>query len=130
MKSRPISGFPVCRITHGRGFWDGDGCGGQEYSYEVNYRELKAHFQSAGKGLLPLVPYSPEETRRIGDGTKHPSPPNFEARHFLGTDPIGQDIFARLFYGFRITLIFAVMFTLVVYLIGVVIGCLMGYYGS
>ena len=105
---------------------------GQEYSYEVNYRELKAHFQSAGKGtvVMPLVPYSPEETRRIGDGTQHPSPPNFEARHFLGTDPIGQDIFARLFYGFRITLIFALMFTLVVYLIGVVIGCLMGYYGS
>ena len=105
---------------------------GQEYSYEVNYRELKAHFQTTGNGtvLMPFVPYSAEETRRIGDGTQHPSPPNFKARHFLGTDPIGQDIFARLFYGFRITLIFALMFTLVVYLIGVVIGCLMGYYGS
>ena len=60
---------------------------------------------------MPLVPYSPEETRRIGDGTQHPSPPNFKTRHFLGTDPIGQDTFARLFYGFRITLIFAPMFT-------------------
>ena len=105
---------------------------GQEYSYEVNYRELKAHFKKQGKGtvIMPLVPYSAAETRKIGDDTKHPSPPDFESRHFLGTDPIGQDIFARLFYGFRITLVFALMFTLVVYLIGVVIGCLMGYYGN
>ena len=48
----------------------------------------------------------------------------------MGTDPIGRDIFARLFHGFRITLICTLMFTLVVYLIGVVIGCLMGYYQS
>ena len=27
---------------------------GQEYSYEVNYRELKAHFHSAGKGTVVM----------------------------------------------------------------------------
>ena len=92
----------------------------QEYSYEVNYRELKAHFQSAGKDqVMPLVPYSPEETRRIGDGMKHPSPPNFEARHFLGTDPIGQDIFARRLRVSHYADLCGDVY-LVVYLIGVV----------
>ena len=124
--------LPFAASNTGKDFGLDKDAAGQEYSYEVNYRELQVHFERQGQGvvIMPLVPYSPEETRRIDDDKKHPSPPNSESRHFLGTDPIGQDIFARLFYGFRITLIFALMFTLVVYLIGVVIGCLMGYYGS
>ncbi len=59
-----------------------------------------------------------------------PGPPDFARGHYLGTDSKGYDIFAKVFYGFRIAMIFALGFVLMVYLIGVIAGCLMGYFGG
>ena len=103
MKGRPIPGPPFAASHTGVDFGVETDAEGQEYSYEVNYRELKAHFQSAGKGtvVMPLVPYR-EETRRIGDGTKHPSPLNFEARYFLGRIRSGRIFLPACFTGFAL----------------------------
>jgi microcin C transport system permease protein len=60
----------------------------------------------------------------------HPLPPNAEARHYLGTDKIGRDIFARLVYGYRIAIIFSLILMLFNYGIGVTVGCSMGYFGK
>jgi microcin C transport system permease protein len=57
-------------------------------------------------------------------------PPDAEMRHYLGTDTTSRDILARLFYGTRIALLFAVGFMLAVYFIGIAIGCSMGYFGG
>jgi microcin C transport system permease protein len=57
-------------------------------------------------------------------------PPNAAERHYLGTDTTSRDILARLFYGTRIALIFALAFTACVYVIGITIGCAMGYFGG
>ena len=38
-----------------------------------------------------------------------PRPPDWATRHFLGTDQINRDILARLMYGFRNALIFALV---------------------
>ncbi len=59
-----------------------------------------------------------------------PTPPSFKDRHFLGTDRIGRDVFARLFYGFRIAILFALAYVAITYFIGVLIGVLMGYLGG
>jgi len=40
------------------------------------------------------------------------------------------DILARLVYGFRIAIFFALTFMAFVYLIGITVGCLMGYFGG
>ena len=48
----------------------------------------------------------------------------------LGTDQINRDILARLLYGFRNALIFAACFIVLTYLIGITLGCLMGYFGG
>ena len=48
----------------------------------------------------------------------------------IGTDTTGRDIFARLFYGFRIAIFFSLAFMVLTYLVGITIGCLMGYYGG
>ena len=105
---------------------------GLNYQYETNYRELKAHFAQQGEGnwaLLPLVPYNPYENNATG-GVFRPQPPSAADRHFLGTDTTSRDILARLFYGTRIALVFALGFTLSVYLIGIAVGCAMGYFGG
>ncbi len=59
-----------------------------------------------------------------------PAAPSTARQHYLGTDENGYDILAMVFYGFRIAMIFALGFVLMVYLMGVVIGSLMGYFGG
>ncbi len=105
---------------------------GLDYSYEVNYRDLQAHFREEGAGnwvIMPLVPYNPYENNAKG-GVFKPTPPSLAERHFLGTDTTSRDIVARLFYGTRIALIFSLAFTVWVYLIGISVGCAMGYFGG
>lgn len=105
---------------------------GLDYSYEVNYRELKAHFEREGQDnwiLMPLVPYNAYENNSDG-GVFKPLPPSVDKQHYLGTDTTSRDILARLFYGTRIALIFSLAFTAWVYLIGISVGCAMGYFGG
>ena len=105
---------------------------GQDYSYETNYRNLQQAFRAEGGGtwlLMPPVPHNPLENHAVG-GIFKPEPPSFERRHYLGTDTTGRDILARLFYGTRIALLFSLAFMASVYLIGITIGCAMGYLGG
>ncbi|HDZ09439.1 ABC transporter permease [Pseudohongiella sp.] len=105
---------------------------GLPYSYETNYRELKARFEEQGGDnwvLLPLVPYSANENHST-TGIFRPEPPAPEYQHYLGTDTTSRDILARLFYGTRTALFFAMAFTFAVYFIGIAIGAAMGYFGG
>jgi len=124
---------------------------GYDYGYETDYRALRARFaaereaaeEEARNGasptthsrnwlVMPLVPFNPNENAAY-EGVFKPAPPSWAGGppgHWLGTDTTGRDIFARLFYGFRITILFALGFTALTYLIGIAVGCLMGYYGG
>lgn len=105
---------------------------GLAYSYETNYRALKQKFADENSDnwvLLPLIPYSPFEND-ARSGIFRPEAPNMENQHYLGTDTTSRDILARLFFGTRIALVFAIGFMLAVYLIGVAVGCAMGYLGG
>lgn len=56
--------------------------------------------------------------------------PLANTRFWLGTDPSGRDIAAQIFYGARVSLLIAMVATLISIAIGVVIGALAGYYGG
>ncbi|MCG6930346.1 MAG: ABC transporter permease [Desulfofustis sp.] len=57
-----------------------------------------------------------------------PSPPTRD--NILGTDDRGRDVFARLLYGFRLSILFGLALTLVGTLIGIVCGAVQGYFGG
>lgn len=59
-----------------------------------------------------------------------PAAPSARDHHYLGTDSRGADIVAILYDGFQLLVAAAIMFVLLVYTIGVVIGCLQGYFGG
>jgi len=77
-----------------------------------------------------LAPYSPVEVdiqHRLGppawmDGGKR--------EHVLGTDQIGRDLFSRMIYGGRVSLLIGVAAVLVSSTIGVLLGLGAGYFGS
>lgn len=105
---------------------------GLDYEYETNYRELKNRFKSSPTEnfvILPLIPYNPLETE-LKEGEYPPLPPSFQSRHYLGTDKTGRDVASRLIYGFRIAIFFSLILLFFNYLIGVSVGCIMGYVGG
>lgn len=50
--------------------------------------------------------------------------------HILGTDDVGRDNFTRLFYGGRISLTVGLLTTVIVIIIGSLVGALAGFYGK
>src|SRR5205807_8719332 len=50
------------------------------------------------------------------------------ARHLFGVDPLGRDVFARVLYGARVSLIVAFIATGLSMLIGVTLGMIAGYF--
>jgi peptide/nickel transport system permease protein len=57
-----------------------------------------------------------------------PTGPNFAHHHLFGVDPLGRDVFARVLYGARVSLLVAFVATGLSMLIGVVSGLFAGYY--
>ena len=76
--------------------------------------------------LWPLIPYSYNTVNDIGRAA--PSPP--DANHWLGTDDTARDVLARVIYGFRLSVSFALVVTLLTSVIGIAAGAAQGYYGG
>ncbi|HET9218104.1 MAG TPA: ABC transporter permease subunit [Terriglobia bacterium] len=115
--------FPILRFHPASEF-------GMEAFGEPNYRELKKKLAEENKGdwvLMPPYPYSPTESLLDLPGT----PPHEPSReHIFGTDTTGRDVFARLAYGFNISLSFAVLVLIFAYGFGIFVGAMLGYFGS
>ncbi|MEZ5301681.1 MAG: ABC transporter permease subunit, partial [Verrucomicrobiales bacterium] len=59
-----------------------------------------------------------------------PSPPSWKHRRFLGTDAQGNDLFARMFGGLQQMIGASLIYVILIYVAGVIIGCAMGYFGG
>lgn len=102
---------------------------GLDYDYETDYKSLQKQFanEKANWLLMPPVPYSAFETDLVSNEFPPLAP---SAQHWLGTDTTGRDVLARLVYGFRTAIAFSAVLLFFEYLIGITIGCLMGYWGG
>jgi len=112
--------FPIMKFYPATDF-------GGEYRTETNYRQLEKteSFERAdGWMIWPIVPYSPIESNLDLPGVP-PHPPSRE--HWLGTDTAARDVFARLLYGFRISMAFALALTACSTSIGIALGGIQGY---
>jgi peptide/nickel transport system permease protein len=75
--------------------------------------------------LAPIVaPYDPNEIL----GSERLQPPSFV--HYFGTDNLGRDIFSRVLYGVRTSLLVSVLSIFISVLIGTILGLISGYLGG
>jgi len=71
-----------------------------------------------------IAPYDPGKTE-ISLKLKPPS-----SEHYLGTDQLGRDVFSRMLYGSRISLLVGFVAVAISIFIGISVGALAGYYGG
>ncbi len=103
---------------------------GGEFPLQANYkspyiRELIA--EKNGWMLWPVIPFN---YASINYDLQVPAPAPPSLQNWLGTDDQGRDVMARVIYGFRISVLFAVTLTLISSVIGVFVGALQGFYGG
>ncbi|MGH7099135.1 MAG: ABC transporter permease, partial [Stellaceae bacterium] len=77
--------------------------------------------------IWPPIPFS-YDTINYNLPSPAPSPPT--GTDLLGTDASGRDVLARLIYGFRISVLFALVLTAASSVIGVAAGAVQGYFGG
>ena len=86
---------------------------------------LEGDFQK-GWMLWPVIPYSFNTIVDVGGVA--PSPPS--AENVLGTDDTKRDVLARVIYGFRLSVTFALTVTVAASIIGIMAGAVQGYFGG
>lgn len=126
---------------------------GGEFETAADYRDPYLQKLVAEKGgtiVWPLIRYS-YNTHNLDLPTPAPSPPTWmlteeQCRpvverkgltgcrdleyNWLGTDDQGRDLVARLIYGFRISVLFGLILTIISSVIGVAAGAVQGFFGG
>ena len=77
--------------------------------------------------VYPLIRYSYDT---VDYASLEPYPSRPDKKHILGTDDQGRDVFARLLYALRISLLFGVLLAFFSAVIGVFVGAIQGYFGG
>ena len=89
--------------------------------------EVREMIEEKGWILWPLVKFSYDT---VNYELKVPAPAPPSDLNWLGTDDQGRDVVARLIYGFRISVLFGLILTLISSVIGVAAGAVQGFFGG
>lgn len=103
---------------------------GGEFPLEANYKSPYIRELLAKKDAWVVWPPIPYSYQSINYDLKVPAPAPPSAENWLGTDDQGRDVLARVIYGFRISVLFALTLTVLSSIIGVIAGALQGFYGG
>lgn len=81
--------------------------------------------EEQGWMIWPPIPYHYKTINNVGTA---PSAP--DGNHLLGTDDTARDVLARVIYGFRISILFTLIVTVIASTIGIAAGAVQGYFGG
>lgn len=103
---------------------------GGEFDSSPNYRETYMMDLLQEKSIFIVWPLIKFDGRTINYNLREAAPSSPDAVNWLGTDDQGRDLLARIIYGYRISVIFATLLTLLSIPAGIILGALQGYYGG
>lgn len=106
-----------------------------ESYFQTVFRRFRRHHLAAASLVILIIlggaalfapviaPFDPDEI--VGTFSGAPS------REFLlGTDQIGRDVFSRLLYAMRVSLLVGILATFISTVVGVILGLIAGYFGG
>jgi len=102
---------------------------GGEFATEAEYRDdyVRELIENKGSIHWPMIRYSYDT---INYNLPSPAPSFPTKENWIGTDDQGRDVVARLIYGFRISVIFGLVLTILSSIVGVAAGAIQGYFGG
>ncbi|MBI4871346.1 MAG: ABC transporter permease subunit [Candidatus Riflebacteria bacterium] len=100
-----------------------------EETIAILEKNLAVFEQSRASCWMPVYPVGPGDLRH-DLASNPPNRPSLAQGIPLGTDLSGRDVVPLLLYGFRISLAFALVVSLLGYAFGILIGGIQGYYGG
>ena len=110
-------------FTYPETVFDGD------FATEGDYNDhiLIDLINKKGWMLKPIIAHS-YDSYVVDLENPAPSPPTL--KNWLGTDDQARDVVARLIYGFRISVLFGLILTLISSIVGIAAGAIQGYFGG
>jgi microcin C transport system permease protein len=103
---------------------------GGDFATPADYLDplIEENLRKAGNfAVFPLNRY---HHSTINYFAREPAPSRPGAENVLGTDDRGRDLLARLLYGFRLSVVFALLVTVLVTVFGVLYGAIQGYFAG
>jgi microcin C transport system permease protein len=101
---------------------------GGDFQTPTDYLDPFIQQQFAQPGNLALYPPNRYHHGTLNYFAKEPNPSGPSSENWLGTDDRGRDVAARLLYGFRISVLFALALTVIGVVLGIITGALQGYF--
>ena len=112
--------FPVLQTVPETAF-------GGDFATPTDYLDPDIRANLAKPGNLSVYPVNRYHHSTINYFAKEPNPARPGSDNLLGTDDRGRDLLARLVYGFRVSVVFALLVTTVCTVVGILYGAIQGY---
>jgi len=103
---------------------------GGDFPTPADYLDPFLQQRFAEPGNFALYPLNHYSFNTLNYFAPSPNPAAPSAENWLGTDDRGRDVFARLLYGFRLSILFGLALTAIGVFVGVLTGALMGFFGG
>ena len=103
---------------------------GGDFQTNTDYLDPFVRDKFAQQGNFALFPLNNYHYNTLNYFSKAPNPAPPSADNWLGTDGNGRDVLARLLYGFRVSMLFALALTLIGTVLGIITGALQGYFAG
>lgn len=103
---------------------------GGDFPTPTDYLDPLIRQNLAKADNFALFPPNPYHHSTINYFAKEPSPSRPDTQNLLGTDDRGRDILARLIYGFRVSVVFALLVAVASTVFGVLYGAVQGYFAG
>jgi microcin C transport system permease protein len=103
---------------------------GGDFATPADYLDPLLRENFAKPGNFALYPPNRYHYSTINYFAKSPNPAPPTADNFLGTEDRGRDLLAQLLYGFRVSVVFALIVTVLCALFGVLYGAIQGYFAG
>ena len=103
---------------------------GGDFATPADYLDPLIRENLRRPGNIALYPLNPYHYSTINYFSRQPSPAPPDADNLLGTEDRGRDLLAQLLYGFRISVVFALIVTGLCTIFGVLYGAIQGYFAG